>query len=220
MQIPTLLRKAEHRALAALTLSGTVLDLGGDTNATYRKVVTGTVAVTSVNMDAKTAPDTVHDLEQPLPFANASYDHVLLINVLEHIYNYRQVLREAARVVRPEGSVVIVVPFLFPVHPSPHDYWRFTAETLQKECEAVGLTVETLTPLGSGVAAAQYVLIDRLMPFPIRAIGYVFLHPGIYVLDWIFLNIARLLKKKYSPADYALGYCVTARRVPANDRAQ
>jgi hypothetical protein len=30
------------------------------------------------------------------------------------------------RVLKPEGRIVVSVPFLFPIHDAPGDYWRFT----------------------------------------------------------------------------------------------
>lgn len=212
MAIPTLLRLAEHQALDGLILDGSILDLGGDTRSDYRALIKGAHTFTTVNLDDKTKPDISHDLEQPLPVADASYDHVLLINVLEHIFNYRQLLAEAVRVVKPGGTVVIVVPFLFPIHPSPNDYWRFTAETLRKECALVGLTVEKLTPLGSGVFAARYLLLDRLMPALLRACTFWFDRHVITARDALFTRLARALGKKYDPSDYALGYAVVARK--------
>ena len=212
MEIPTLLRQAEHKALSHLTLHGSMLDLGGDDRAAYRTLIKGTHEYTTVNLDAKARPDILHDLEKSLPIQDASYDHVLLINVLEHIYGYRELLREAGRVVVSEGKVVIVVPYLFPLHPSPHDFWRFSAETLRRECSAVGLEIEELVPLGSGVFAARYVMLDRLLPGFLRMVGYYTCAPLTVITDLCFASLARFLKKKYDIADYALGYLVVARK--------
>mgnify|MGYP001605981257 CR=1 FL=1 len=212
MEIPTLLRKAEHVALTRVSLSGSVLDLGGDKNSGYAHLLGEELHITTVNTDERASPDIFHDLEQSLPLADASYDHVLLINVLEHIYNYRQLLSEAARTVRSGGTVTIIVPFLFPLHPSPNDFWRFSAETLRRECGVIGLTVEELLPLGSGVFAARYVMIDRLMPTPLRLIGAYTLAPLSHLLDVVFARLASLLGKKYIYSDYALGYFVCARK--------
>jgi SAM-dependent methyltransferase len=45
-----------------------------------------------------------------LPFANGSFDAVLLVAVLEHMREPRRALAEAARVLRPGGRAIIVVP--------------------------------------------------------------------------------------------------------------
>ncbi len=208
MQIDSLLRAAEHRALRVTSLTGRVLDLGGDARAGYRALYPDAL-FTTVNIDPDACPEIVHDLELPLPIEDGVYDHALLMNVLEHVFEYRQLIRESARVIRAGGSVVIVVPFLFPYHPSPRDFWRFSSDALRRECEAAGLVVESLLPLGSGVFAARSVMLDRLLPFPLRAVLYV-LRPLIGGVDALFAAFARMLGKKYVPADYALGYIVVA----------
>jgi SAM-dependent methyltransferase len=45
-----------------------------------------------------------------LPFRDASFDAVLLIDVLEHIPDHRQVAREVRRVLRADGRVLCMVP--------------------------------------------------------------------------------------------------------------
>ena len=208
--IPSLLRLAEHRAISKLSLSGEVLDLGGDSRSEYQHLIKGTHINTIVNLDEKSKPDFLQDLEQLLPFSDESYDHVLLINVVEHIFNYRQLLSEASRVVKRGGSVVIVVPFLFPIHPSPHDYWRFSEEVLRKECELAGLKVSELVSLGGGVFSARYVMLDRLLPRPLRFVSFYTVRYFVRFADRAFDGVARLFGKKYNSADYALGYFVTA----------
>jgi SAM-dependent methyltransferase len=45
-----------------------------------------------------------------LPYADASFDHAYSISVLEHIDGDAQALRELARVLRPEGRLVLTMP--------------------------------------------------------------------------------------------------------------
>jgi SAM-dependent methyltransferase len=212
MNTPSLLRLEEHRALSQMVLSGRVLDLGGDKKSNYLQFFQGRFETTTLNMSEDARPDIMHDLEKLLPIEDASYDHTLLINVLEHIFNYRALLGEAKRVTRSGGSVVIVVPFLFPVHPSPEDYHRFTASALQKECEALGLQVASIETLGRGVFSARYVLLDRLLPKPLRLLSFYTLRYITYGADALFASLAKALGKKYDPREYALGYCLVAHK--------
>ena len=48
--------------------------------------------------------------EDRLPFADQSFDNILLVHGLEAAENARRVLREAWRVLRPEGRLLAVVP--------------------------------------------------------------------------------------------------------------
>lgn len=45
-----------------------------------------------------------------LPFADAAFDTVICSHVLEHIEDDRQAMRELARVLRPRGRAIIMVP--------------------------------------------------------------------------------------------------------------
>jgi SAM-dependent methyltransferase len=209
-EIPTLLRRAEYRALSKVHLSGAVLDLGGGKDSGYQTLLRGEHTITSVNLSPKAKPDILHDLEQPLPLADSSYDAVLLINVLEHVFDYKQLLAESVRVLKPEGVLVVIVPFLFPIHPSPDDFHRWTASALRRECEQYTLHTIQIQPLGGGVFSSWYLLFDRLLPWPFRAIGYVSVRYLVLLCDVLFTGSARALGKRYDPTDYAFGYCVTA----------
>lgn len=212
MPVPTLLRAAEHHAIARLSLDGTVVDLGGDARSAYRRIIGGQPRYVTVNLDPKARPDVCADLEEPLPFPDASYDHVLLINVLEHVDRAEALLAESARILKPGGSVVIVVPYLFPYHPSPRDYRRYAPEALSAMARRAGLTLATLEPLGSGVLAARYVLLDRLLPAPVRWVRYWSVRPLVAIGDRILSWAASRLGKRYRADDYALGYLCVARK--------
>lgn len=207
MYAPSLLRLAEHKALSVLTLSGRVLDLGGDKNSEYLRFFGGQFETTTLNYSEKARPDILHDLEKPLPLADNTYDHVLLINVLEHIFEYRTLLLEAVRVLKPGGTIVIVVPFLFPVHPSPEDFHRFTASALRRELGGAGLQDVSVQSLGGGVFESRYLLLDRLMPRPLRLVRFYASRYVARALDAIMRRLAHVMKKKYLQEDYSLGYC-------------
>jgi hypothetical protein len=87
--------------------SDTVLDLGcGD-----KKISKWFNHATTVDAWEKCKPDVVHNMnELPLPFADNSHDHVLLLDVIEHFEKEQgfRVLEEAKRVCRK--SVYVLTP--------------------------------------------------------------------------------------------------------------
>ncbi len=52
----------------------------------------------------------VADCEERLPWEDDSFDRVLAIHLLEHLYNLPAALDEVARVLRPEGVFSVVIP--------------------------------------------------------------------------------------------------------------
>lgn len=94
-------------------------------------------------------PDVFADASN-LPLQDATFDTVVLLEVLEHLRRPNDALREAARVVRPQGRILLSLPFLYPVHDAPFDYQRLTVHGLIRDVEAAGFKVERVVPaLGS-----------------------------------------------------------------------
>lgn len=50
------------------------------------------------------------DLRKPLPYADASFDVVTLVEVIEHLENHRTAICELARIVKPGGVLVLTTP--------------------------------------------------------------------------------------------------------------
>jgi SAM-dependent methyltransferase len=56
------------------------------------------------------------DLTQPLPYETASRDVVLLSEVVEHLPNWMPVVREASRILRPGGYLILSTPNIHRLH--------------------------------------------------------------------------------------------------------
>jgi 2-polyprenyl-3-methyl-5-hydroxy-6-metoxy-1,4-benzoquinol methylase len=59
------------------------------------------------------------------------YDLILCLNVLEHVLEAERAVHNLWRALKPRGAAYIAVPFLFPLHDEPSDYWRFTEHSLR-----------------------------------------------------------------------------------------
>lgn len=75
--------------------------------------------------------DYVADLES-LPWAADSFSGAVVSEVLEHVRKPWRAASELHRVLRPGGIVLITVPFSFPVHSYPSDYYRYTLDGLRE----------------------------------------------------------------------------------------
>lgn len=73
--------------------------------------------------------DTIGDL-LALPFADASFDGIVLTEVLEHCVNPQAAMGEVHRVLKPGGLLLVTSPFFWPTHQTEDykDYWRFARQ--------------------------------------------------------------------------------------------
>lgn len=88
--------------------------------------------------------DLVVDLAQECPFAEGTFDVVVLMNVLEHVYENRELIKNIGKVLRPGGQLIITVPFLLKVHQAPFDFSRYTPYYLTQLAEESGFLVKNL----------------------------------------------------------------------------
>jgi|SRR5277367_117917 len=93
------------------------------------------------------------DLRSPLPLPDGQFDHVVMLAVLEHLTEPEKVLREAYRILAPEGSLIMtwpsamVDPILRVLHglhlvsdemESDEHQKRIPVETLQQMLQRIG----------------------------------------------------------------------------------
>lgn len=86
-------------------------------------------AYTGVDFRAGPGVDCVANVEA-LPQKSASVGTVIALSTFEHVQRFWVGFEEAARVLRPDGVLIVASPFYFHVHAYPNDYWRFTPEAL------------------------------------------------------------------------------------------
>lgn len=82
-------------------------------------------------------PDFGHDIldVRDVSHLNKEYDLVLCCNVIEHVYENEKIVSNLKKLVKKNGYLLISVPFIYPLHDEPGDYWRYTEHTLKKMFE-------------------------------------------------------------------------------------
>lgn len=140
-------------------------------------------------------PDTTYFEGDVWPVESASVDTVIATETLEHVAQPRQFLKEARRVLKPDGWLLLTVPFAARWHYIPYDYWRFTPSGLQVVLKDAGFADPVVYARGNEVTVACYkglALILMLLLGDIR--------PGVLQL------LARVLGVMMLPVMFALAF--------------
>jgi SAM-dependent methyltransferase len=134
-------------------LRGVLLDLGCGTQPYrslyaqgFKQVIAGDVALRSP-LDARL------DVRR-LPFRDNTVDVVLLTEVIEHVVDGADVIREIGRVLKPGGRLLITWPFIYPLHELPHDYVRYSEFAMQSLAIRGGLAITRLERRGDFLCVA------------------------------------------------------------------
>ncbi len=157
-----------------------------------------------------------------LPFADSSFDTVLATEVLEHVPDVERTLAEIHRVLRPGGHLMATVPFVYPVHEAPHDYWRFTHHGLRSLCDRNNFEVVDLVAKG-GIGTLVAHVVSNGLPVVLNALGRRIGAPELgqhRVVRRCLTAPQELLLRRVRPtttiegsaALATLGYCVAARK--------
>lgn len=176
------------------SLSGRVLDVGCGSKP-YQHMLAATEYVGLEYDNPRSRAAGIADFYYQgnrFPFDDSSFDGVLFNQVLEHVFNPDEFLAEVFRVVKPEGRILLTVPFVWDEHEQPFDYARYSSFGLRHLLEKHGFqvlrqdkTVTDLRALFQLLNAYTYkktysgrpyrdVLTTILLMAPVNIIGQVF----------------------------------------------
>ena len=100
-----------------------------------------------------------------LPFRDESFDAVSSNSVFEHLRDPFKAGAEAVRVLKPGGLLWCDVPFSYPIHGSPYDFFRYTPDGLMMIHPGLEreLSFPTKGPMGS-IARFSEIAADSIFP--------------------------------------------------------
>jgi SAM-dependent methyltransferase len=200
--------KDEKRNLGAscAQLQGTVLDVGCAESKPRAFLPSGATYIGLDNYSTAmdwydTRPDVLGDA-QALPFADSSIDHALLLDVLEHLPQPDRCLKELNRIIKPGGTLISQVPFLYPLHDQPPDFHRWTRHGLRRAARTNGysIAVESASghpletaPLNANIALSKSLInwIRGRIPLMLFAILAPFAILATNFAAWLFAALSR-----------------------------
>lgn len=134
-----------------------------------------------------------------LPFSENYVDGLVNTELLEHVENPEEVIREAFRVLKKGGFIITAAPFIEGFHGSPKDFYRWSHLGIKQLHERNGFKTESLIPLAgptaSFISIAQSYLalllsfnMSYLYYFWILALIPIFL--PLKLLDFLLINFS------------------------------
>jgi len=95
---------------------------------------------------------------ETIPMQDESIDSAMATEVLEHSFAPQKTLKEINRVLKPGGVFFFTVPFLWPLHETPHDAYRYTPFSLKMHLEQAGFHNINIHSLGGWHASFAQML--------------------------------------------------------------
>ncbi len=142
-----LVRKGLHNAISqqASTLNGIMLDFGCSSKV-YESLFTHIGYCVGVDIDKTKSiheheeKDIIYDGDE-IPFEDNYFDSIFSSEFLEHVPDIEHTISDLHRVLRPEGTALFTLPFVWDEHEIPNDYTRFTSYGVRQLFEKQGFKV-------------------------------------------------------------------------------
>ena len=174
------------RVLNAETFSGLVLDYGGGESA-YRDLLEK-CEYKSVNIDPNINPTHIIKVGEQIPEDDCSFDYILSLNTLEHIYDAKQVVQEMCRVLKPEVLQLYPHRFCFVYMGIPTTSFRPAPSWFKKTCIMAGFKKIEVRPLSFGLFSTGW-FSTNISKFPFKPLMMIAL-----LLDLLVENIRPMSK--------------------------
>ncbi|MEK7103999.1 MAG: class I SAM-dependent methyltransferase [Patescibacteria group bacterium] len=136
-----------------------------------------------------------------LQYDESSFDNILCVEVLEYVKTPQKAVEEILRVLKPKGTLILSVPFMYKAH---EDFLRFTRDYLKELF--IGFSSLEVLEIGNFYTIILDVLrgkIAKLKFKPLKWLLYL-----LYIVLVLFIPLSRLSKDKV----YASGYLVIAKK--------
>lgn len=131
---------------------------------------------------------------EALDIPDESFDLVLCTQVLEHVRRPLRALEEMGRVLAPGGHLFLTTHGVYPFHPDPQDYWRWTQQGFEALFEDTpALELIELVPHG-GAGSTMAVLTGSSIREACKAVRAAWLgRPLIAVVNTFGQGVDRIL---------------------------
>jgi len=142
------------KVLSNVNFYGKVLDVGGkkeNKRGVFRPPLDKVESWEYLNIDKSTNPDYFCSADK-IPVDNNRFDMIILAEVIEHLLNPEDVLKECNRVLKKGGKIIVSIPFLNALHADPYDFQRWTDVKIENVFNKSGFKDISIKPMGGKIA--------------------------------------------------------------------
>jgi SAM-dependent methyltransferase len=204
-------------------ISNNIVDIGAG-NAPWKSFLPQDVKYTGLDIanasefNMRNSEEIIYYQGGAFPFLENQFSNALCIEVLEHVPDTGIFLSEIYRCLKPNGKIILTVPWSARRHHLPYDYFRFTPEALEYLFKNNGFIDVEIIERGNDFAVAfnKILCLVQSLFFPLKKKNLLLTIPvGLMILPsaLIFFLIAHIslifrLGSRIDP----LGYALTAKK--------
>jgi len=162
--------------------------------------------VVSFDISEQRNPDILGDICS-YDFNGEKFDIVVIAEVLEHLHSPHLAIQNIFSILKDEGKLILTVPFIFPIHERPFDYYRYTRyglEFLLKDFKYVSIKERNSWAEAINTLSVRLIMDPKISSkifAPLFIVLAFFNLPFVVLLSW-------LIKSDFITS----GYLVSARK--------
>jgi len=154
----------------------------------------------SMDINKNYNPDIISDICE-YKFTHDEYDLIIMPEVLQAIPTPHKAIQNILTGIKKGGSIIITVPFIFPIVDRPHDYFRFTKYGLNfllKDFSEIIIFERNSWIESINVLCVRLIMNNDILS---KIIGTIFIILAYINYPFVFL-LGKLLKSDYLTTGY------------------
>jgi SAM-dependent methyltransferase len=149
---------------------------------------------------------------EKIPKPSSYYDLIVSTEVLEHVENPENVIKEFYRILKPTGKLFLTTPQQFMIHQAPYNFFYFTKYGLESLLKKSGFKKFKVSPMGGYFSALADMIkfngllnnkTPKIISYPLKIIGF----PFTQIIFPLILSSLDFLDKN---KEWTMGYTVEA----------
>ena len=133
-----------------------------------------------------------------IPVESNSVETVFSTQVIEHVADHQQLVREAFRILKKDGVFIVSGPMYWHLHEEPFDFFRFTKHGFRHIMEVNGFEVVEILANGGKWAVLGQAIIHTIPRILVKITPMRMLH------NWVFNKLDAMFYNDYNTANYVV----------------